>query len=62
MNTKAIEKPLAFDRPRRGRIYDRIAETIGNTPLVRILRSRREEGMFGAIARANEILATARVR
>ncbi|MCW3475145.1 cysteine synthase A [Limobrevibacterium gyesilva] len=29
-------KPLTFDRPLRGRIYDSIAETIGNTPLVRI--------------------------
>ena len=29
-------KQLVFDRPLRGRIYDSIAETIGNTPLVRI--------------------------
>ena len=29
-------KPLVFDRPLRGRIYDSITETIGNTPLVRI--------------------------
>ena len=31
-------KPFTFDRPLRGRIYDSIAETIGNTPLVRIPR------------------------
>ena len=30
------QKPIVFDRPLRGRIYDSIAETIGNTPLVRI--------------------------
>jgi cysteine synthase A len=29
-------RPIALDRPLRGRIYDSIAETIGNTPLVRI--------------------------
>ncbi len=33
----AIEPPL-LDAPGRGRIYDSIAETIGNTPLVRIKR------------------------
>jgi cysteine synthase A len=38
-------KPLAFDRPFRGRIYDSIAETIGNTPLVRIPRISAEEGI-----------------
>jgi cysteine synthase len=39
------QKPLAFDRPLRGRIYDSIAETIGNTPLVRIPRILAEEGI-----------------
>jgi cysteine synthase len=38
-------KPLVFDRPLRGRIYDSIAETIGNTPLVRIPRLCAEEGI-----------------
>jgi cysteine synthase A len=38
-------KPLVFDRPLRGRIYDSIAETIGNTPLVRIPRILHEEGI-----------------
>jgi cysteine synthase A len=42
----AIEnKPLVFDRPLRGRIYDSIAETIGNTPLVRIPHITAEEGI-----------------
>ncbi len=36
---------LRFDKPLRGRIYDSIAETIGNTPLVRIPRITREEGI-----------------
>jgi cysteine synthase A len=36
-------KPLIFDKPQRGRIYDSIAETIGNTPLVRIPRITAEE-------------------
>jgi cysteine synthase A len=34
-----------FDRPLRGRIYNSIAETIGNTPLVRIPRITAEEGI-----------------
>jgi cysteine synthase len=38
-------KPLVFDRPLRGRIYDSIAETIGNTPLVRIPHITAEEGL-----------------
>src|SRR3954467_7646379 len=38
-------KPLVFDRPLRGRIYGNIAETIGNTPLVRIPKILAEEGI-----------------
>jgi cysteine synthase A len=38
-------KKLVFDRPLRGRIYDSIAETIGNTPLVRIPKILHEEGI-----------------
>ena len=41
----AEHKPLVFDRPLRGRIYDSIAETIGNTPLVRIPRITAEDGI-----------------
>jgi cysteine synthase A len=43
-------KKLMFDRPLRGRIYDSIAETIGNTPLVRIPRIVAEEGIAADIA------------
>jgi len=43
-------KPLRFDRPLRGRIYDSIAETIGNTPLVRIPRIAAEEGLVADVA------------
>jgi len=38
-------KPIVFDRPLRGRIYDSIAETIGNTPMVRIPKIAAEEGL-----------------
>jgi cysteine synthase A len=41
----ASAKPLKFDPPLRGRIYDSIAETIGNTPLVRIPRLCAEESI-----------------
>jgi cysteine synthase A len=39
------QKPIVFDRPLRGRIYDSIAETIGNTPLVRIPNITAEDGI-----------------
>ena len=42
--------PLKLDRPLRGRIYDSIAETIGNTPLVRIPRILAEEGIEADVA------------
>jgi len=45
----ADRKPLNFDRPLRGRIYDSIAETIGNTPLVRIPRIAAEDGVVADI-------------
>jgi cysteine synthase A len=41
-------RPLQLDRPLRKRVYDSIAETIGNTPLVRLNRIAREAG---AVAR-----------
>jgi cysteine synthase A len=44
MSSKALKK-LVFDRPLRGRIYDSIAETIGNTPLVRVPKIAAEEGL-----------------
>ena len=37
--------PLRLDPPLRRRIYDSIAETIGNTPLVRVPRLCAEEGI-----------------
>ena len=37
--------PVQFDPPGRGRIYDSIVETIGNTPLVRIPRLAAAEGV-----------------
>jgi cysteine synthase A len=48
--TQSERKPLIFDRPLRGRIYDSIAETIGNTPLVRIPRIAAEEGLVADVA------------
>jgi cysteine synthase A len=45
MHMASEHKPLVFDRPLRGRIYDSIAETIGNTPLVRIPHIAAEEGI-----------------
>jgi cysteine synthase len=42
-------RPLTLDRPLRGRIYDSIAETIGNTPLVRIPKITTEEGITADI-------------
>ena len=41
----AGQPKLRFDRPLRGRIYDSIAETIGNTPLVRIPNITAEDGI-----------------
>jgi cysteine synthase A len=49
MDTDPQRKPIRFDRPLRGRIYDSIAETIGNTPLVRIPRICAEEGITADI-------------
>ena len=46
----AKHAPLKFDRPLRGRIYDSIAETIGNTPLVRIPGICADEAIKADIA------------
>jgi cysteine synthase A len=43
------QTPLTFDQPLRGRIYDSIAETIGNTPLVRIPNITAQEGISADI-------------
>jgi cysteine synthase A len=40
-----MNEPPRFDPPGRGRIYDSVIETMGNTPLVRIPRVRAAEGL-----------------
>ena len=49
MTDAPARPPLRFDPPLRGRIYDSIAETIGNTPLVRIPHIAAEEGITADI-------------
>jgi cysteine synthase A len=41
---KSTPTPVTFDAPGRGRIYDSIVETMGNTPLVRAPRLAAEHG------------------
>jgi len=41
----APHAPVRLDPPGRGRVYDSILETIGNTPLVRVPRLVAEEGI-----------------
>jgi len=48
MSSEAHKRPV-FDRPLRGRVYDSIIETIGNTPLVRIPRISAEESLAADI-------------
>jgi len=40
-------KPVQFDKPGRGRIYNSIVETIGNTPLVRVPNITKDQGLVG---------------
>jgi cysteine synthase A len=40
---------LTFDKPGRGRVYDSILETIGNTPLVRVNKLAEEFGCKGEV-------------
>ncbi len=42
-------KSIVLDRPIRGRIYDNIMETVGNTPLVRIPKICAEDGITADI-------------
>jgi cysteine synthase len=42
--TAAKIAPAALDKPGRGRVYDNILSTIGNTPLIRLQRIAREAG------------------
>jgi cysteine synthase A len=50
MDDETGHRALRLDPPLRGRIYDSIAETIGNTPLVRIPRIVRDEGIEADVA------------
>jgi cysteine synthase A len=45
MSTEPLQPEPRLDPPGRGRIYDNIIETIGNTPLVRIARLCKAEGI-----------------
>jgi cysteine synthase A len=49
MDSPQARPHFKLDRPLRGRIYDSIAETIGNTPLVRIPKISAEEGITADI-------------
>ncbi len=42
-------RPAKLDKPGRGRIYDSVAETIGNTPLVRIPRMAKAHGALADV-------------
>jgi cysteine synthase A len=48
MSDTIAGQALRLDPPLRRRVYDSIAETIGNTPLVRVNRLAAEEGIEGA--------------
>jgi len=41
--------PATLDKPGRGRVYDTILETIGNTPLIRLHRIAKEAGCVADI-------------
>jgi cysteine synthase A len=45
MDQHPSRKPMRLDPPLRRRVYDSIAETIGNTPLVRVPKLAAEEGI-----------------
>jgi len=45
LSTRGTASLLRLDPPGRGRIYENILETIGNTPLVRIRKLAREAGV-----------------
>jgi cysteine synthase A len=41
--------PAKLDEPGRGRIYDNVVETVGNTPLVRLNRIAKEDGVVADV-------------
>ncbi|MCF6326621.1 MAG: cysteine synthase A [Devosiaceae bacterium] len=45
MSKSIPSAPVKFDKPGRGRIYNSIVETIGNTPLVRVPSLSKDEGL-----------------
>ncbi len=45
MSKTTPSAPVKFDKPGRGRIYNSIVETIGNTPLVRVPSLSEDEGL-----------------
>ena len=50
MSTTAMKlTPAQLDKPGRGRIYDSIIETIGNTPLIRLHRMAKDAGCVADI-------------
>lgn len=42
--SNSTQSRLSFDKPGRGRVYESVLETIGNTPLVRIGKLTQQEG------------------
>ncbi len=46
MSDESAYKGIMLDSPGRGRIYDSIVETVGNTPLVRAPNLSRSEGLI----------------
>ena len=48
-NTAAKLAPVTLDKPGRGRVYDTILETIGNTPLIRLHRIAKDAGCVADI-------------
>src|SRR5471032_1883488 len=49
MSSTAKIAPVELDTPGRGRIYDNILATIGNTPLIRLHRLAKEAGCVADI-------------
>ncbi len=50
MNSTTQQNKVEFDNPGRGRIYDSIVETIGNTPLVRVPGLTADNRLVGDLA------------
>ncbi len=47
--SQSAKKGLKFDKPGRGRVYDNILETIGNTPLIRVAKLAEQSGCQGEV-------------